>query len=1037
VNEGQVYNFPMNFYDRPTVALARLVGGDADAGMKALFTPQELTPSERKDLASRFKGNKLMAMLADIATNPLVIIGAVLSIKYPLKALPLLKRFDLGGHIGKLARRLSVNERVFGVPDRIFGGFKGFLDDMWKKVEGIANFKEKYTLDFSKAIGAFERTMGRGPNKQEASLLYHVLDGAHTSKGYVGKRVIPVIQKELGVNLRGKPLLNLNAVEPKLRKALLDTAGEIRKVEHTLWSSLPEKTRKVIAAQAVSRNSDPMTVLHNITVGGKLTKLKRGKLTAGGIEALVGKEETYYAPHFIKNIHFYAEGKVLNERMVRKFVESRLAGRSFSHSVLARRGITLPDLDALDDIAPYLNQNVHKALRSYEGYYAGRVKSEVMGYLNRFSGDPAMLELEVSRFLTRKYGMAQARANHIAVSLSKYGEEGLDRAIANVGQIPQYRTDLIGNFQQHINSMAPTWAGIQPSKVNKGMTLDQSLYKEANIMKNAGHGGRARYNLWVNDYQPLLAGRRTLAQTKHHQMWQEFKIGLYDSLQQSGLARKIKGQVGGGKVYKFLEDALVGERSPVSPGSFGSKLTAWFYHGTLGFNPSPPIKNLMQPIITTTNVFGPSATLGGMKRLSAKFPEYLSNLRKFKAAGQTLGMADELAMKKVWPGFVAHNLQMYPQLSGAMETTSVPALRAASRALEAGKSASMFMMTTTERFNRLLTWETALGEAVKEGLWTGKGMLPEAVGKLGASAVRLTQFPAGLMGIPHGVLNLPGPLRQFTQFPMRMVDFLATSTRFGGGNRRNWGTIGRAMTSSAVAYEVGKHALNMDLSGGLLFGALPEPYKGAPFYPFPFVPPVVSTAGALASAGLQGTTEGLSQRLSPLIPGGLAMTRVRRYVAPDRADYSQYKTTGRIPVFDRNGLLKGNYTPTQLFARSIGLKTLDVSQERELTGYLIKQRDIMREYKREYLNALSRNDVKRAEEIKKEWRERYPELGPLKVKKGEIEMLEKRRQVARMERIMKSLPRGARALFGQLAGVSMAENIVGDMERGLDIGMYQ
>ena len=80
--------FPVTLYDRPGLALSNLLlRGNVDAATRSLFSPDTLTPKEMQTFSSLIKGdgkNKLLNTVADVVTNPLVLLGVVMAIKYPI-----------------------------------------------------------------------------------------------------------------------------------------------------------------------------------------------------------------------------------------------------------------------------------------------------------------------------------------------------------------------------------------------------------------------------------------------------------------------------------------------------------------------------------------------------------------------------------------------------------------------------------------------------------------------------------------------------------------------------------------------------------------------------------------------------------------------------------------------------------------------------------------------------------------------------------------------------------------------------------------
>jgi hypothetical protein len=445
------------------------------------------------------------------------------------------------------------------------------------------------------------------------------------------------------------------------------------------------------------------------------------------------------------------------------------------------------------------------------------------------------------------------------------------------------------------------------------------------------------------------------------------------------------------------------------------------------------MKNLMQPIITSLNVVGPRATMSGLANLFPKLRLYAGELRKQQAKGYSLTRADELAMNKVFEPFMREGLGANPQYADMTEMLPRVWASGVRKWVETGKTGAMGMFTATERFNRLLAWESGIAHA-------GGEAVPGAI-DFAANMVRATQFPGGPLGVPRAMLRVPGPLRQFTQFPLRMLDFLALSTRFGSGAidpatgavraARDYGTVGRALLSSTLAYQAAKGVAGVDISSGLLLGALPAPlWQEAPFYPMPLVPPAAGIAGSLAHAAWTGETEKLPQQLAVAVPGGLAAHRAYKYLSPYRADYSEMQRSGKVSLYDRKQKLIGRYSSLQLFARSIGLRTIDQSTEQQLSEYLLKQGEVLHQYRREYLAAIGENNMEKAGKIQAEYQKRYPQLGPLQIKKSDIKAVEKAREMSRLQRILNTMGSEYRPLFGGMAAMTMAEQTGEALEQG-------
>ena len=269
-------------------------------------------------------------------------------------------------------------------------------------------------------------------------------------------------------------------------------------------------------------------------------------------------------------------------------------------------------------------------------------------------------------------------------------------------------------------------------------------------------------------------------------------------------------------------------------------------------------------------------------------------------------------------------------------------------------------------------------------------------------------------------------------FPMRFGAFLHGSLRMGPDpSKLDWGTIGRTMAGSTAMYLGAKNLLGVDISQGLAMGALPIPtYEGSPFYPFPLVPPAVGVVGTGAKALLTGEAKDLGAAAALLVPGGIGARKAYRALHPKYADYKNRTPDGRIPIYNNKHALIGTVTPLQLTLKSLGLRPSGIAAEQGAAQWLLAQREKIRAYRRDYLQALMENDNRKAGDVQREFAKAYPELGPLQVKKSDIRALENRRQISRLHRIERGLPSAYRPLFSQILGEASLANITRDIDVG-------
>jgi len=565
-----------------------------------------------------------------------------------------------------------------------------------------------------------------------------------------------------------------------------------------------------------------------------------------------------------------------------------------------------------------------------------------------------------------------------------------------------------------------------------------------------------------NDYVPVLQGRTNYKQTMSLMKWNGTRLWLSEKLQEPWA-----GQVPG-KWRNYLSKKLSEHKGPFSYMNAMSGSASWFYFSTLGGNTSSAFQNLLQTFITTVPLIGTQATSQGVSRVTKQLmgPKGYFTLRA--GSKGTPPLSDLEAMKVAFPRFSATPLAEQSLAENVIRGTLEQAWTAGSASLSAmeslgrlkvgttkwshavdkAKRVAMSMFTGTERFNRLAAFEGAWWKGVNENSAlkaAGKAVMTEQqLSEASQAVVRMTQFAAGPGQMPQGLMNIPAPFRQFLYFPMRFFGFLWESTRspWGAGpgaaalgqgmqQGRNWGTIGRTLAASSAVYHGAKEALGVDLSGGLMFGALPLPQiPESPFFPFPIVPPIFTVPGLAVKAAFTEDMAPLERAAALMVPGGIAAQRLLKTYHPKYAKYDQRTPDGKIPVHNRAGGLVAAYTPMQLHMRALGLRPNDMEKERELTGYLLKHRDQIRDARRQYVDAVLDNDPSKAQEIQEGFTKMYPSLGALQVKPTDLEAARKRRELTRLQRILMTLPAAYRPYFQQMIAGSMGMDMAELLGRG-------
>jgi hypothetical protein len=382
-------------------------------------------------------------------------------------------------------------------------------------------------------------------------------------------------------------------------------------------------------------------------------------------------------------------------------------------------------------------------------------------------------------------------------------------------------------------------------------------------------------------------------------------------------------------------------------------------------------------------------------------------------------MGREAAFKKAFPTFV-ESMGEASGMTHAMKIGDVAMEGVAAKMASTGawgkvKDVMLTPFATSEAFNRLFGFYVAKNSYLATH---GLKAMPQAI-EFGGMVNHMAHFPGGPLGMPRALLGMWGPARQFMHFPLRYAGFLGASTQMAGQGLGKYRTLATSLGASAGAYTVGKNLLGIDLSQGLMTGALPMPqYEKSPFYPWPLVPPAAAVVGEGVRALATGEGGGLARTASLMAPGGVALRRLYKTLGPKTAAYNSRTPDGRVPVYNDQNALIGAFTPWQMFMKSVGLAPVDQQAEYGAAKWLLTQREKIRAYRRDYLEALADNDVRKADLINRDFQKSYPEMGPLQMKKSDIKAIHNRREVSRLQRILKGFPKAYQPLFGHMVSQS-------------------
>jgi len=1006
--------FPISAYEQPSIAAARLLEGNLGAATRALVEPTSLDPADLKRLKDKLgsggKHHPVVETLLDISTNPIFLIGMGLSLWRPVRSIKSLQALQKTAaesyrkHAPILSSLRSPQQLLVGYPKV----WKNMLNT-WLTTLSINN---AYQKRLEAGVLAFQKKTGRMPTAKDWYLVTSKQAGLDRMDGW---------------DVRGMKQAGIDVTEPPLKTITFDATpvgrGRQALFEHSkdavenVWKTIESRVKDPKARERLMAAMES----RKFSFREQVQREEAGKtVTPGG-----------YIRHYYPRMQLlrrgqridYLEGVVSGENARQTYTERVLRGATqvVAGSHIKREGgmAMMPDYVGLEKVIPeYINRNTMSKVQNFGKEYRLKQLETIQNVIVSGKAGGALPKTMENRmrsaFLSQGLPIRQANAmaNEIANQIRGRGSSVKDlmataeRALDWKGNIPVYTLDP-SSLQKYGHTMSQELA----------WTLDGRGKEIVEGVKNISD--KALRSTMETNYIPLLRGMRPFNQVAQSLSWHQNVMGASEWFQKN---EKFFGP----KLTKWVTDKLTAPQALGSPG-LGTSLTQYFYMSTMGFNLGPPSKNLMQPVISLYPLVGAGPTWGGFKDTVKNIAEY-SRLRFDK--GLAPAEAKARAFKDFYKTFPQESAPLAASMargdiSGEYRPSSTPLTGAGgslSSVWERLRRYGLAVFSKSEEWNRMWSFYAGRRYAQESGI-------PMAERNVAAAeVVGATQFPAGPLGMPPVLLKIPGLLRQFMYFPTRYAGFLATPKEQGGG----LGMLGRVGMGSVAAWAGAKNLLGVNLDPSLALGALPLPtYEGSPFYPWPLVPPAVGVAGHMAKAAFgdperRGTE--LSQMASLLTPAGIGIRRMYRLTAPKYVDYENPSPEGRYTVFNNSKLPVGQFTSTELWMKRLGLNPTGMTGEREFTQYLIAQRNRIRGVRAEYMSALADNDTPRAEEIQDQWKKQFPSLGPLTVRDQDIKALMERRNMSRVQRILRGFPSKHRDVYAQhaatLQGSLMSNSIM-------------
>lgn len=499
---------------------------------------------------------------------------------------------------------------------------------------------------------------------------------------------------------------------------------------------------------------------------------------------------------------------------------------------------------------------------------------------------------------------------------------------------------------------------------------------------------------------PSVFGYRTVEDGASRAM-SEWTKGTVLKIANSDFFKAVEAQ--GGIAERFVRGMRrYGSSAPRDASGFGSDIARIFYGSTIGLNLNTALTNLLQPLHNLHQL--------GFKNTAKAYAQSIEQMYAYGKARAQLGRgaspqqiedAMDRTMSRTLAGGVKVKMRDIADISTAWDAVEKPGFGAQISNTRGGVfEAVMKPFQVTEMVNRLATGNAVLNAAEDGWKMAGRSskLDPFRAIQEARSAVETMQFGSSPLNRPlmfyTDYLRNPA-IRQFLQFPVRSAVNIVTMPGLVGGTRKVAGmevsspfgvfatdTL-RMLGVSAIAYEVGKNMFGADLSRGLAVGFVPDidvEKDDALMLPVPPFADAMYSGVRSVLAG--GDKEILSDVVPLIVPGGVAISRAlgglpksetlqalgmqKRYAAWDQAD-----AEGNVPVFDQNSRLLGMYSGPDIVLRSMGTDMGRFQNQGEVTQFLLKNRDQMRDLRRQWIASVLNNNMQQAGKIKANYERQF------------------------------------------------------------------
>ena len=626
-----------------------------------------------------------------------------------------------------------------------------------------------------------------------------------------------------------------------------------------------------------------------------------------------------------------------------------------------------------------------------------------------------------------------------------------------------------------------------------GYSLADMLYRELQILKPRNNYNSSGYRFTLDVILPRLTGDLSIKHAGHYAAIYNSKRFISELANPNKLFGSMLNKAGkfGQDLRQSMED--LGDPNILADTagrSVAANIAKYLYGTHLGLNLGSVALQMTQPFLHLSAFVGVDKVLTAYGKAFKEMGGYFSErsgqgFRALNRAEKTdlikkhfSHMADDSVYGNVL-NITDDTFRMFDETIGP-DLNPIGATRRNAKYWLT--EAPMKLFEKAEIMNRLVAahavddFYRANARAYKGAFTKGSPMYYQRLFDV-QSVVNETQFGGNQLNtakifLGEGPIGRAGDvpyLKQFMSFPTRSLTSLFRSgRRIGEGKRFLRGTdielpfnpaivdLGRMLGISAVVYEVGKEVLGADVERGLAVGALtdafPDITREGSVIP---IPPVIDAPLDIARGLLNNDPEFTGLSLGRLLPSGVGLTRIlgtfksinsndtsfqlpsalqRRYV-----DWDKPNQEGNYPIFSSDGRFIEFQGGPEIILNGLGLKTISAGEGGKLDGYLMKQRQNIRDTRKRAIAALMANDIPKYESIKSKFERDFtnPDTGesiPLTFTKRQIKDYVKNYSVARSERILQGISPELRGLFQQqVAGRSKAVGVPKEVISNTDI----